>query len=91
MDRHCKVTGRLMLCQADLKLVGQNFVELCVQHCNGAGFGAGQFFFQWDRVFELPNTLQDLHDHGDRARVVEQCNKTGLYVGTAEELIRSME
>lgn len=91
MDGHREVTGCVVFLRFHLEFGGEDLSDLGVQHRNGAGFGTRQFFLQGNRVFELPDLLQDPDNGRDRTRVANQLHKAFLDTGAAEELIEFME
>lgn len=80
-----------MFFRVDVKLIGQNFVDLGVQYRDGAGFGAGEFFLQRDRIFQFPNLLQKFDNYGYSTRIVNKFDKTFLNIGTADEPVEFMK
>ena len=91
MDRHGEVAGCHVFFRVDVKLIGQDFIDLGVQDRNGAGFGSGEFFLQGDRFFQFSDLLQDLDNHGNGTWIVEQIHEALLDIGTADDSIEFME
>ena len=82
---------RVVFLEIHFELGCEDLSDLGVQHRNGAGFGARQFFLQRDGFFQLPDFLQNFDDHGDLPRVAEQLHKALLNAGAAEEMVEFIE
>lgn len=80
-----------MFFRVDVKLIGQNFIDLGIQYSDGAGFGTGKFCLQGDRIFQFSDLLQKFDDYGYSTRIVNEFNKAFLNTGTADDPIEFME
>ena len=91
MDRHGEVAGCHVFFRVDVKLIGQDFIDLGVQDCDRAGFGSRKFFLQGDRFFQFSDLLQDFDDRRNSTWIVEQIHETFLDIGMADDSIEFME
>lgn len=59
---HCEIAWGVVSAKLCFEVCCQYFVELRIQHFNGAGFSAWKLLLQGNCVFEFSNLLQDAYN-----------------------------